>query len=65
MKLTLTVALGAIVASLGAFQMAAPPSEATPYVNAAIVAVGAGIAYLHGQGVDGAPSPPEQAPPPG
>ena len=57
MKLTIGMALGAIVAGLAAFQLAAPVSVATPFLNAATLACGAALAYLHAQGVDGSAPP--------
>lgn len=54
MKLTLGVALGAILAGLGAILLLPAVRPYMEYVGVAIVFLGAVTAYLHAQGVDGA-----------
>lgn len=63
MKLTLGVALGALLVGLGALQATGVTDGYYSYFGAAIAVLGAVLAYLHAQGVDGAESPPGQAPP--
>lgn len=64
MKLTLGVALGALLAGLGAILLLPAMHPYADYISVAIVFLGAVSAYLHANNVDGGTDGGPQAPPP-